>query len=84
MKKAVIALKKYREDVKKGIIKPKERSKRPSYAKAVRLKCEDCMSDYVDGRIDCEVVTCSLYYWMPYNKEKTEKRQSLRDKKNDI
>lgn len=41
---------------------------RPSMAKAVKAKCRECCGGYVDGRIDCEIHWCSLYYWMPYRK----------------
>jgi hypothetical protein len=65
--------KKYLEKVKSGeIVKPK----RPSMIKAIKAKCKNCMCDYVDGRLDCEIETCSLYYWMPYGK--------LRKKRNEL
>ena len=38
----------------------------PSRAKAVEAKCHRCMGEYVDGLVDCEVVECPLYPWMPY------------------
>lgn len=31
-----------------------------------RAKCFDCYNDFVDGRQDCEICTCPIYYWMPY------------------
>lgn len=40
--------------------------KRPSMMRAIKAKCKDCMCDYVDGRLDCEIPGCSHYYWMPY------------------
>lgn len=39
-----------------------------SRAKAVEHKCHQCMGGYLDGRVDCEVVTCPLYTFMPYRK----------------
>jgi hypothetical protein len=39
---------------------------RPSAIKAIKAKCRNCMADYVDGRHDCEIPGCSLYWWMPY------------------
>ena len=33
---------------------------------AMLEKCHNRMADYIDGRMDCEVPTCSLYHWMPY------------------
>lgn len=65
--------KKYLERIKNGeVVKPK----RPSLKKAVLAKCKDCVCDYVDGRLDCEIETCSLYPWMPYGK--------LRKKRNEL
>jgi hypothetical protein len=37
---------------------------------AIKCKCYDCCGYYADGRKDCGVKTCSLYPWMPYNKNK--------------
>ncbi len=57
----------YRKKLKSGeIVKPK----RPSMKKAIMAKCKDCMCNYVDGRLDCGVESCSLYFWMPYGKLK--------------
>lgn len=67
-------LKKYREDLKAGLI---TREKRPSMVKAIKSKCKDCMSDYVDGRLDCDSDNCSLYYWMPYGKIRKAKRKGV-------
>lgn len=62
----------YREKLKSGeIVKPK----RPSMKKAILAKCKDCMSDYVDGRLDCGVESCSLYFWMPYGKLRKRKNE---------
>ena len=33
---------------------------------AIKAKCADCMANYVDGRLDCEVTECPLYPYMPY------------------
>ena len=64
--KARNALKEYREKVKSGEIVPGARKKRPSMVKAIKAKCKDCMADYQDGRLDCEIPSCSLYHWMSY------------------
>lgn len=65
--------KKYLEKIKNGeVIK----LKRPSLKKAILAKCKDCACDYIDGRLDCEVESCSLYHWMPYGK--------LRKKRNEL
>lgn len=45
---------------------------RPSSTKAIHAKCHDCMSYYVDGRRDCKVPTCPLYYWMPYREQEPD------------
>lgn len=37
---------------------------------AIKAKCADCMSDYADGRLDCEIYDCPLYPYMPYKKVK--------------
>ena len=33
-----------------------------------RAKCYRCCNDFFDGRVDCNIRDCSLYYWMPYRK----------------
>lgn len=63
-KKAMEGLKKYKEMVKSGKIIPRKPPLSP--ISSIKSKCKDCMSDYVDGRLDCEIPDCSLYYWMPY------------------
>jgi hypothetical protein len=38
---------------------------------AIIAKCFDCMGQYIDGKIDCLILDCPLYPFMPYrNKEK--------------
>lgn len=51
--------------------------KRLSMKQAVLAKCCDCMGEYEDGRVDCNIPACPLYPWMPY-KNKTEDRASKR------
>jgi hypothetical protein len=41
---------------------------KPSRMKAMRAKCRDCMNNHCDGRLDCRIVKCPLYPWMPYRK----------------
>lgn len=36
--------------------------------RAMKAKCADCMGNYADGRVDCEIQGCPLYSWMPYRK----------------
>lgn len=35
---------------------------------AIELFCWDCMGHYIDGKVDCENVNCSMYEFMPYRK----------------
>jgi len=41
---------------------------------AILAKCSDCMADYCDGRVDCNVPECPLYPWMPYSSAPREKK----------
>jgi hypothetical protein len=34
-----------------------------------RAKCYECCNNFVDGRVDCCMFDCSLYYWMPYREQ---------------
>lgn len=38
------------------------------FTKLFRAKCYRCCGNFFDGRVDCKMVNCSLYYWMPYRK----------------
>jgi len=38
-----------------------------TYREAMLAKCYECDGGHSDGRYDCEVPTCSLYPYMPYN-----------------
>lgn len=62
----------YQEKLKAGEV---VKSKRPSMKRAILAKCKDCMCNYVDGRLDCGVESCSLYFWMPYGKLKKRKNE---------
>jgi len=42
---------------------------------AIHAKCYECMGEYKDGKIDCKVVKCPLYPWMPYSKVVKRKRK---------
>lgn len=33
-----------------------------------RAKCYRCCNDFYDGRVDCNITDCPIYYWMPYRK----------------
>lgn len=40
--------------------------KRLTRGQAIAAKCADCMDWYADGRVSCELTSCSLYPFMPY------------------
>lgn len=50
---------------------------RPSMAKAIKAKCRNCMADHADGRRDCGIPSCSLYWWMPYGTLSRARRRCL-------
>ncbi len=33
---------------------------------AIIAKCADCNAGYVDGKLNCQIVDCPLYPYMPY------------------
>ena len=41
---------------------------RPSMPRAIRMKCYDCMGKESDGKNDCEIRHCPLYYWQKHRK----------------
>lgn len=45
-----------------------------SKAEAIHAKCFDCMGQYADGTVDCEIPMCSLYPFMPYKKNNKRER----------
>ena len=45
---------------------------------AILAKCSDCTCDYADGREDCAMPRCPLYFFMPYragHENGTKRRQ---------
>jgi hypothetical protein len=44
---------------------------------AIKAKCADCMTNYVDGRVACIVADCPLYPYMPYTGENRAKRSLI-------
>lgn len=67
-------LEEYRKKLKEGTVKKTRDKNRPSATKAIKEKCYDCCSGYQDGKLDCAIETCSLYYFMPYGKRKKERK----------
>jgi hypothetical protein len=45
-----------------------------SPGQAIKAKCADCMGNYADGRVSCEMPGCPLWPFHPYNPNK--KRRS--------
>lgn len=56
------------DDAAEGKQPKQPRGPRPSSTKAMRAKCFDCCGDMIDGRVDCQIVKCPLYYWQPYRR----------------
>lgn len=79
-------LEEYHRKLKAGLIKKTRDKNRPSATKAIKEKCRDCMGGYEDGREDCGIEKCPLWYFMPYNRIRTEKRRlkKLENEKNNI
>lgn len=44
-------------------------------SQAVKAKCADCMADYADGRVSCELATCPLFPFHVYNPSRRYFRQ---------
>ena len=40
----------------------------PTPKQACLIMCGECCGWFVDGRHDCEVEECGLYYYMPYGR----------------
>jgi|WetSurMetagenome_2_1015567.scaffolds.fasta_scaffold23149_2 hypothetical protein len=45
---------------------------RPSLKQAVLHKCHRCCGFYSDGRKDCEITECPLYFFMPYREKEPD------------
>lgn len=50
---------------KKEIVKHLS-GKKITMLQAIKAKCYDCMGYYSDGKMDCQIPSCSLYPFMPY------------------
>lgn len=40
--------------------------KKLSYKQALLAKCYECTGGYVDGKMDCKIPDCSIYWYMPF------------------
>jgi hypothetical protein len=40
--------------------------KKLSFRKVLLAKCYECMNGYIDGTMDCKILECPLYPFMPY------------------
>lgn len=49
-----------------------KRNMKLTRAQSMKLKCEDCMGGYIDGRVSCCIPSCPLFKWMPYRKKVDE------------
>ena len=46
--------------------------KRLTASASIKAKCAQCMDNYVDGKIDCDIPTCPLHPWQPYQTKKED------------
>ena len=51
-----------------------------TFKEALIAKCAECMNNYIDGRADCEMETCPLYPYMPYQKKVERPKRKVSDK----
>ena len=54
--------------------------KRITFKGAVLARCYECNGYYADGKEDCDVPTCPIYPYMPYNPNKQKQSSSLSPK----
>ena len=40
--------------------------KRLTLGETVKAMCASCCCEYIDGRVDCGIKSCPLYFFMPY------------------
>lgn len=45
---------------------------RLSASQAIKAKCFDCCGGFADGRLPCEITSCPLIKWYPYNKPESK------------
>lgn len=42
------------------------RGKTLTHKQAILGRCYSCMNHYADGKVDCKIMSCCLYPFMPY------------------
>jgi hypothetical protein len=42
---------------------------------AILAKCAECMTDYVDGRVSCDLPSCPLFPYQPYSVYKASQKK---------
>lgn len=45
--------------------------------RAIYAKCFDCMGYYADGVTSCDIATCPLFPFMPFNPNRTRKKRNV-------
>ncbi len=51
---------------KKEYLQHLERGKPLTYKQAVIAKCYECNCGFPDGTVDCKIIACPLYGFMPF------------------
>jgi len=46
---------------------------RLSASQAIKAKCYECCGGFDDGKVDCELISCPLHPYMPYNPKKSKR-----------
>jgi hypothetical protein len=65
---------------KKEYIEYLETDKKLPPRKAILANCYQCMNSYLDGRVDCEIMDCPLYSYMPYRRGMEKMKKVLSEK----
>lgn len=45
---------------------------------AIKAKCADCVGNYADGRVSCEMPECPLFPFHPYNPNRKRRQNPSR------
>jgi hypothetical protein len=57
-----------------------ETNKKLPPRKAILANCYQCMGFYDSGKVDCEIMDCPLYLYMPYREGVVKMKKVLSDK----